>query len=241
MFGIIINKKKLRQFRRRITYSDPFLSFISRFLTFFIKIYMRTIRVKEIFHPDFLNENPNQVFFGFWHGRQLLLVPGFARWRISIMSDLSWAGDIQARILKRLGYHIVRGSSKRQGTRALLHMKRSFENGYGGAFALDGPRGPVYQSKPGIVFLAQKLGAPVVPVAVASYHCWVLKKTWCKYEIPKPFSKAIIYMGKPMYLPKNVNTDLICKDIDCTLSKMQKKLEKKIKGQNGNAPASKNL
>ena len=189
---------RLKGWRRRITYSTRFTDFIASAATLFIRAYTKTLKTQYYFHPEFLNLDHNKVFFGFWHGRQLLLVPSFGHWHVTLMTDLSWAGEIQTRILTRLGYHVVRGSSKRKGIRALLSMKKEIEKGFSGAFALDGPRGPIYKSKPGILFLAKKFDYPIIPTATSAGRCWILKSTWCHYMLPKPFSRCYISMGRPM-------------------------------------------
>ena len=190
---------KLKPFRRRITYSERFVDFLAALGFFVITLYARTLKIRYVFHPDFLALDRTKVCFGFWHGRQFLLVPGFGRWNVCLMTDVSWAGEIQTRIMARFGYTVVRGSSKRKGVQALLNMKRAMEQGTSGAFALDGPRGPIHRSKPGIVFLAQKLGYPIIPVATTADRAWVFRNTWCRYLLPKPFSRCIVAFGQPVW------------------------------------------
>ena len=50
----------------------------------------------------------------------------------------------------------------------------------GGGLGLspDGPKGPVYEVKPGVVFLAQKLQIPIVPITNALSRKLVLKRSW---------------------------------------------------------------
>ena len=60
----------------------------------------------------------------------------------------------------------------------------------------DGPRGPAYELGPGIIFLAQKTGAPVVPVNMEYSSCWRVK-SWDRFIIPKPFSKVRVVIGQP--------------------------------------------
>jgi lysophospholipid acyltransferase (LPLAT)-like uncharacterized protein len=199
----------LRQFRRRITYSKGFLQFTAFLAYIVIALYFRTLKVRYYFHSEFLKLDRNHVFFGFWHGRQFLLIPGFGHWHITLMTDISWAGDIQTSILKRFGYTVVRGSSKRKGVQALLHVKREAEKGHPAAFAMDGPKGPIYQAKPGILFLAQKMDYPIIPVATSAEKAWILKNTWCQYLLPKPFSRCYVAMGKPFWMHiKNSQTVL---------------------------------
>jgi len=183
-----------------VTYSGPFIRGAA-FLGFcFIRLYASTLKTRFFFHPDLSKFDRTRALYAFWHGRQMLLVPHFGRWHSSIMSDVSWAGEIQTHILRRMGYHVVRGSSKRQGALALIRTKRALAEGYSAAIALDGPRGPVYRSKPGILFLAAKVGYPVVPLTYAAEKAWILKRTWCRYMIPKPFSRCLVAMGAPVHL-----------------------------------------
>jgi lysophospholipid acyltransferase (LPLAT)-like uncharacterized protein len=139
----------------------------------------------------------------------MLLVPNFGRWQVTLMTDLSWAGEIQTRILSQLGYNVIRGSSKRKGAIALLNMKKALEQGFSGGFALDGPRGPIHKSKPGIFYLAKKFNYPIIPTATSADRCWILKSTWCQYMIPKPFSRCYVAMDKPIWVSSDQESSLL--------------------------------
>ncbi|HDQ44983.1 MAG TPA: DUF374 domain-containing protein [bacterium] len=190
-------RRSLKAFRRRITYSHAFIAFVSGLAMLLIRAYLPCLRVRRFFHPEFLKLDRDRVFYGFWHGRLFLLVPVFGPWHVTIMTDLSWAGELLARILIRFGYHVVRGSSKRGGVQGVIHMKKKVETGVGGALALDGPRGPYRQSKPGILFLAGKLDYPIVPLAFGANRYWTLR-TWDRVVIPKPFSRCVVGLGRPI-------------------------------------------
>lgn len=58
----------------------------------------------------------------------------------------------------------------------------------------DGPRGPKYEMKPGIVLAAQESGAYIVPFSWKASKYWQLK-TWDGMLIPKPFSHLEITLG----------------------------------------------
>jgi lysophospholipid acyltransferase (LPLAT)-like uncharacterized protein len=189
---------RLSRFRRRVTRSDAFVGFISSLSSVVIRVYSRTLRIERDTHPDAAALDPAKVLYAFWHGRQFLLVPSFRHEGIAVMSDLSWAGRIQAGIMTRLGYHIVRGSSRRRAVQALAEMKRTLESGCSAAFAVDGPSGPAHKSKPGILYLAEKLGYPIVPVATTARPSWRVRSTWCLYMMPAPFSKCLVLLGKPI-------------------------------------------
>jgi lysophospholipid acyltransferase (LPLAT)-like uncharacterized protein len=59
----------------------------------------------------------------------------------------------------------------------------------------DGPRGPAYELGPGIIFLAQKSGAPVLPVNMEYSSCWRLK-SWDRFILPRPFSNVRVIIGQ---------------------------------------------
>jgi lysophospholipid acyltransferase (LPLAT)-like uncharacterized protein len=191
-------RKNLKQFRRSITYSKPFIQFLANLASLTIEIYSYTLKVRLYQHPEYEKGDPNKFFYGFWHGRQFILLNFFRGLKCTLMTELSWAGEIQTRILERFGYKVVRGSSKRKGARALLNMKKAILDGYSGAIALDGPTGPIYKSKPGILFLSGKMEYPVVPVITSADRVWILRKSWCKYLLPRPFSRCLIVIGKPI-------------------------------------------
>lgn len=182
-----------------------------------IRGYLPMLRIQKYFHPDFVREDRSRFFYAFWHGRLLLLVPSFGSWRVTIMTDLSWAGELLARILIRFGYRVVRGSSRRGGFQGIIQMKKVVEKGVGGALAVDGPRGPYRRTKPGILFLAAKLGYPIVPLTFSADRYWILESTWDKFMIPKPFSRCIVAMGRPIPVDQ-IRSGLTAEQLDCILN-----------------------
>lgn len=209
--------KSLKQIRRRITYSNGFLNMLSGLAMISIRAYLPLLRIHRYFHPDFLALDRDRVFYAFWHGRLLLLVPSFGPWHVTIMTDLSWAGELLARILQRFGYRVVRGSSKRSGFQGIIQMKRVVEQGVGGALAVDGPHGPYRKTKPGILFLAAKLGYPVVPLTFSADRYWILESTWDKFLIPKPFSRCAVAMGPPIPVQK-IRNNMTAEALDAILN-----------------------
>jgi len=217
-------KQKLKKFRRSITYSEGFTNLAASLAWVVIKIYCSTLRIKFYFDSEFLKLDRNKVLFGFWHGRQFLLVPSFGTWNITLMTDLSWAGEIQTKILTRFGYEVVRGSSKHKGAQALLMMKKSVESGHPGGLALDGPSGPIYKSKPGILFLAKKLGYPIIPIVSSAEKAWTIKNTWCNYLLPKPFSRCYVAMCRPVWVDDNFSTD----NLDLVMTRLTDIVDRKM-------------
>lgn len=148
--------------------------------------------------PDATFEKP--VIYSFWHRA---VFPATWIWRkkkIAVMVSRSFDGEYISRIIQRFGFGAVRGSSSRGGATALLGMKDVLERGESVAFTIDGPRGPKYVAKPGPVLLSKMTGLPMSAFYVALDDAWVLK-TWDDFMIPKPFSKALIRLGRKIRVP----------------------------------------
>jgi lysophospholipid acyltransferase (LPLAT)-like uncharacterized protein len=72
----------------------------------------------------------------------------------------------------------------------------------------DGPRGPLYEIKPGVVVMARIGGVPIVPIACAASHAWELPR-WDKFMIPLPFCRVVLAVGQPYTIPPDVPLDAI--------------------------------
>ena len=60
----------------------------------------------------------------------------------------------------------------------------------------DGPRGPRFKCKPGAVLLAQMSHRPLLPLAYAASHAWLVH--WDKFVLPWPFARIAVAIGEPM-------------------------------------------
>ncbi|MFH1860534.1 MAG: lysophospholipid acyltransferase family protein [bacterium] len=143
-----------------------------------------------------------RIIYAFWHGQQFLLVPYMSQRGIILMSSLSRDGEYQARILQGFGYRIARGSSAKGGIRGLVGLIRGMKDGYNCGLAIDGPVGPIHEPKEGIIFLARKTGAYIVPLVSTANSKWTFEAAWDKYILPKPFSHGLIAFGQP-YKPED--------------------------------------
>ncbi len=140
--------------------------------------------------------------FPIWH-RDLFLVTSISRMigmhkRSVVMVGLSQAGEIETRILKKLGYLVIRGSRKARAIDALDDMLDAFEQGAVAGITVDGPSGPAGVVKPGVLMCARYGKVPIVPVGFRVYRKWQLN-TWDSFIIPKPFSRCIVSIGPPIF------------------------------------------
>ncbi len=140
------------------------------------------------------------VIFSFWHNQIFCQTYLFRFQQIVVMTSRHYDGEYIGRIIERFGYGTARGSSTRGGVRALLELKRHLTQGRDVAFTVDGPKGPPYKVKPGPVFLAQKSHAPLIILHSEPKAFWELK-SWDRFRIPKPFTRALVKFGKPLFIP----------------------------------------
>ncbi len=167
---------------------------------FIIKGINKSLRLK-IVGEEGIKDLQGRKIYAFFHGMQFLLVWYLRKRNIALLSSLSRDGEIQARTLKRFGYEIVRGSSTRGGATSIIQLKKKVLEGYDLGLAVDGPQGPCYSIKDGIIFLAKKLGLYIVPLASFCNPSYTFKNAWDKYQMPYPCSKGVIIFGEP-YKPE---------------------------------------
>jgi lysophospholipid acyltransferase (LPLAT)-like uncharacterized protein len=95
----------------------------------------------------------------------------------------------------------------RRGGSALKGLIDIVNEGHNASLAVDGPRGPVFKVKPGIVKLAQETGRPIIYGASAAKYRITLKKAWNKGFVPLPFSKCVLVYNKPLYISKEATKE----------------------------------
>jgi hypothetical protein len=74
--------------------------------------------------------------------------------------------------------------------------------GLAAGFTVDGPKGPRYEAKTGPVVLAKKTGNPMMPFTAQAKNFWTVK-SWDALQIPRPFTRAKLIIGKPVYVPRD--------------------------------------
>lgn len=109
-------------------------------------------------------------------------------------------GELIARVLGRLGYRMVRGSTTRGARKALVQLIRVVRAGHDVGITPDGPLGPRYVAQPGVVFVAQKTGCPIVPIGYATDRYWEFS-SWDRFRLPKPFARAHLHYGEAIHVP----------------------------------------
>lgn len=140
-----------------------------------------------------------RAIFAFWHGQLFPLCFTHRNRMIHTFSSVHRDGDFMVSVLRRLGFGSVRGSTSRRAVRGLVRMIATIREGYDAAVTPDGPRGPAGSVQPGIFYMAEKTGFPVVPVGVGASPKKVLG-SWDSFTIPLPFSRVVVVIGQPIYV-----------------------------------------
>jgi lysophospholipid acyltransferase (LPLAT)-like uncharacterized protein len=176
-----------------------------------------TVRVKKIGLDEALKASEQGGVFVAWHGDAL--IPGHVlSWKkLTALTSLSRDGDIQTRILQKMGYDIVRGSTGRGGARAAVELVNRLSDGVRISFTPDGPRGPRRVIQNGVVYFAKKSQKPICPIVVRYTRCWNIG-TWDRYAIPKPFSSVECEFLQPIYVSPTDNLDDIAADLTATMN-----------------------
>jgi lysophospholipid acyltransferase (LPLAT)-like uncharacterized protein len=150
--------------------------------------------------PAFHGFTPSREIYCFWHQCVLACAFYFRSTHATILISQSFDGELITRTLQCFGYRAVRGSSSRGGRDGLFALRRVLEDGTPAIFTADGPRGPIYQSKPGPIKLAQITGAPIGCFHLEPQHAWTAR-SWDRFQIPKPFSRIAVSWGQWTHVP----------------------------------------
>ena len=163
-------------------------------------IWERTLRYEVDDRAGILGKPVTKNYIGaIWHNRllifPLILRRFFPNRRGAALISASRDGDLLTDAIRHFGYEVIRGSSSRLGASAILQLTEELAAGRDVVITPDGPRGPAYELGPGIVFLAQKSGASVLPMNLEYSRCWRLG-SWDRFIIPQPFSKVRVLISQ---------------------------------------------
>jgi lysophospholipid acyltransferase (LPLAT)-like uncharacterized protein len=172
-----------------------------------IRLVGATIRVTLDDRAGILNRPDHPpIIMAFWHNRVALMA--YYNWRycwgrnsvtfISRSRDGQFITDVAA----QLGIKAVRGSSSRHGQAAMLAALRAAEDPRTDlVLTPDGPRGPRYEIKPGLLRLAQATKRPIVAITYVLPRRFELK-SWDRFHLPLPFSRCRLITNDLISVPE---------------------------------------
>jgi lysophospholipid acyltransferase (LPLAT)-like uncharacterized protein len=166
-----------------------------------LQVWGRTLRYEIDDRAGIMGKPISENYIGaLWHNRllifPLILRRFFPNRRGVALISASRDGDLLTDAVHGFGFDVVRGSSSRLGATAIFQLSQILGSGGDVVITPDGPRGPAYQLGPGIIFLAQKTGAAVVPVNMEYSSYWRVK-SWDRFIVPRPFARVRLIIGAP--------------------------------------------
>ena len=198
-------------------------------LVYYIIMLIKLTLKIEIIGKENMSEDKPYVL-ALWHNKVVatVLALGFIKKRAGLASP-SADGELISVPLEKLGYKMIRGSSGKDSVKGLVQLIKAVKEGYTIGTPLDGPKGPRFEAKQGMMYVAQKSGRPMVFMGAAYSKKWVLSKTWDKCQIPKPFSKVVCVISEPFYLEKSIPVEDYKEIIEKKLNDINEVAENLIK------------
>lgn len=170
------------------------------YISFVVRLLKKTINLK-IDYNTIDSENENFIYV-FWHQNIFMSTISFPSTpkRFALVSP-SKDGEIMAAVCNNFGFDVVRGSSNEQNIRSLITMIKKLKKGYSLGLAADGPQGPIYQVKAGIIYMAMKTRTRIVPIGGAFNRVYEFTKAWDRFHLPYPFCRGAATLGDPISVP----------------------------------------
>jgi lysophospholipid acyltransferase (LPLAT)-like uncharacterized protein len=142
----------------------------------------------------------------FWH--EYIPFPLYLRGHCNFAMLLSRHRDaeILSYAAHHLGFDFVRGSTNRGGVgalRELLSRSRAMHL----TITPDGPRGPRRRLAPGCVYLASKLGLPLVLMGFGYDRPWRVHRAWDQFAVPRPGSRARAVASGEIFIPPDLDRE----------------------------------
>jgi hypothetical protein len=192
-------------------HSEAFQRLIIRLGALIFRLWFATCRIKIVgrdIHRRYILE-PASIVGATWHRNAIFLVWFFRRQHPLIMFSRSRDGELLAGFAAKLGVIPVRGSSSRGGREALAQMRERLlaPPPAKAATVMDGPQGPPFVAKKGMIVLAMQTGRPLVPIMMSAHPAITLRKAWDKTLIPLPFSRVTVAYEKPWRVPPDLNEE----------------------------------
>jgi lysophospholipid acyltransferase (LPLAT)-like uncharacterized protein len=148
------------------------------------------------------------VIFVFWHGQLLPLLYYHRKEGVVVLVSEHADGEYVTRVMHRMGFGTVRGSSTRGATKGLRGLIRAARQGLDLALTPDGPSGPARSFKPGALLAAAITGLPIIPVAASASAAWTLR-SWDGFLVPKPFARVRLRYGPPHWVERTAGDEAL--------------------------------
>ncbi|HBI44801.1 MAG TPA: hypothetical protein DDY78_18395 [Planctomycetales bacterium] len=186
---------------------SPWLIWVTGFLiACVIRLAARTMRYRiagpdAVAHPA--DPHTARHIYAFWHESILAMVG--LKIAIRVLIGRHADGELIAQVCCRLGIQVVRGSTTRGGSTALLELVQGGKAAHM-AMTPDGPQGPRRRVQLGVVALASLTGLPIVGFGAGFSRAW-RARSWDRFALPRPWSTINLVATPVLRVPASLDRD----------------------------------
>jgi hypothetical protein len=197
-------------------------SFLSTISAVLISIYQSTLdfKIEGEDHLRILSTMKKNHIVAIWHTfvdaavfclhhRNLCIYSDHPRTEEYENSKTHFLREVGLKTLRALGFDILDASLGKQSA-GIMNFIKKIQSGTPALVAPDGPHGPIYEAKPGVVYMAAKANSCIVPIGVG-FSRRIVGNNWDDVCFPLPFSRVALVIGDPIYPDPDLSEDSLAK------------------------------
>ena len=204
------------------------INYIQSFIGWIISIYLKfcyhssSWDLKGEDHVKKLLSKKENFIVCFWHGR-LLMTPFCWKYNKNFFMLISDHPD--GRLISNAVSHFqiktIVGSSSKNRLKSLKEIIREIKNNNIIGITPDGPRGPKYKFKDGIISISKLTNIPIIPLSFGSKFNFKFN-SWDDFLFATPFNSYLSVWGKPIKWEKNDSNKTFKRRIEDELNRVTK-------------------
>jgi len=203
----------MKNFRKEV--ETIFYRLLGWVLFAYSKLVWRSVRYQVVGqeHENGVRAAGRPLIIASWHGMAMMLtgyltVQGkFSQYMVVVPDNPRGAVlDALIRWLGATSFTISTQIDSIAATRRLATLIREMKQGKNFYVNPDGPNGPSHEPKRGVVFIARKSRALIVPAGAFTATSLRIPR-WDRYVLPFPFSRISVVLGKPVEVSASADLD----------------------------------
>ncbi|MBI2299969.1 MAG: DUF374 domain-containing protein [Armatimonadetes bacterium] len=136
--------------------------------------------------------------YAFFHGVAGSII-GFPRDRdVTLLISPHRHGRLVAKVAESQGVKVCFGSPNHRTVESFMEFAEEVAGGRSALIAVDGSKGPRGVAKPGVVLLAHRAGAPIIPCGVGAWPSYRFRQAWDRHLLPLPYARVVGVYGRPI-------------------------------------------